>query len=829
AEVELDKPSIHPRIAFLPPTAANLDLGVTLTQGSVYMAYTHRSAFDGLRESFLFTVPSAQYARAWVLCAVEDAPEKDVAITARLTRFVSKGSYSGRGRDCLADTTVELPRGDELPGKGISRVGTVTVKGKQRPLYLVEMTLKSGDIQDLLFYERGKKLRGTYTRIGPYLDFELLGRLRSQDRPHPFGDGRYFPDSGAVSGVHVFGVTLEETPVEMEVRQTQSGNIFHDDERPALTVALRPRVDGDYRLSWVIRDVDAREVGSGSKHVELMAVDGEQIIPISLAQPKLGWYEIEIALNEGDRKLLSHNASFALLPPDTRQAGYDSPYGTWWFHHHYGTKDPRIVGPMILKAGFRHAANGVFCRTEAELAPWKFTAPSISWGRLMRAGPTDEQLVAYIREMIARYPHNKTLMIFHENMPGAPLGTRTAPELFGLPVKEYPGADERWRQARRVGRIVREKFPDLSIVIGNSGAASELLAEGMRRGFPKEYADYIGIETVGRTGLPEKLWEGGLPALWLLRETARTFEYDWPVTSCFETNYRQNRLLGEQRQAEWYVRDVMVSHAYRIPYISTALLHDVGNDYHGSFWGSTGLCRRYPLLYPKRSYVAMATATRVLDRVTLKREMPTGSNSVYALEFSRADGKTVYAVWTSRGTSKLALSFERGTKVEIVDLYGRARTTSTFLRRLHLTVGTAVQYLVTPGIIEGIRCGKRTYPEDQPPSEFCVVNAMDKIGDWRLSMDEDPLLEQVTYPHLPFRTAGNYLLREVRDREKGRCLEVELLPRKDLPTPLLSEYAVIRIKEPITLAGQPTTLGVWVKGNSGWGQVYWEIEDAAGV
>ena len=212
----------------------------------------------------------------------------------------------------------------------------------------------------------------------------------------------------------------------------------------------------------------------------------------------------------------------------------------------------------------------------------------------------------------------------------------------------------------------------------------------MRRTFPESYADLIGIETVGRTGLPEKLWEGGLPGVWLLRETARIFGYDWGVTSCFEANYRQERLLGPQRQAEWYVRDVMLSHAYRLPYISIALLHDTGNDYHASFWGATGLCRRYPLLYPKKAYVAMATATRVLDRVTL--------------------------------------------------------------------------------------------------------------------------------------------LREVRDRERGRCLELELKPRHEqLPTPLLSEYAVLRLKKPVTLPGEPTTLGLWVKGNSGWGQVYWESTDAAGV
>jgi hypothetical protein len=32
----------------------------------------------------------------------------------------------------------------------------------------------------------------------------------------------------------------------------------------------------------------------------------------------------------------------------------------------------------------------------------------------------------------------------------------------------------------------------------------------------------------------------------------------------------------------------------------------------------------------------------------------------------------------------------------------------------------------------------------------------------------------------------------------------------------------------LLLKGKPDTLGIWVKGNSGWGQVFFEIEDAKG-
>ncbi len=800
----------------LAPSGANLDLGVTARQQDRYGSYTYRSGYDGLRESYLFCVPAAQYVRAWVLCAVE--PGKDAGLTARLTRYVSGGPYTGRARDCLADTSLVLPA-------EARRVGSVKSGADDLPLYLVEVPLASGDIQDLLFAERPQ--RGT-PRIGPYLDFELLGRLKPQDRPHPFTDDRCYPDGRFASGVHVFGVTLERTPVEMEVGQPQPGLIFCGDEEPELRVALRPLRAGDYELRWRLRDVAGRDRGQGRKPLSLKVADGEQTIPVSLRQPEPGWYEAVCELWQGERKLLDHRAAYALLPADTRQAGYESPYGTWWFDHHYGCADPRIAGPLLLKAGFRKAAYAVIRHTEAELAPWKVTASAVGWHSF---GPqaTEAQIETAIRTTVEKYPHCDNILVFHESMPGAPLGTRSATELFGLPVKEYPGADERWATATRVARLVRAKFPQLKIFLGNSGAASELIAEGLRRKFPRELADYVGIETVGRTGHPEKLWEGGLPGVWLLREIGRHHGVPWPVTSCYETNYRQERLLGNQRHAEWYVRDLLLSHAYRFPHIAIGLLYDAGNSYHASFWGSTGLCRRYPLLYPKPAYVAVATATRVLDRVTLQREVPTGSNCVYALEFARADGRMVYPTWTARGTAELRLAFAETSQVEVVELYGPSRMLPTPGGRLTLTAGTAVRYVIAPAALTAAAVGRRTYPEDQPPAGFRLAEAMADPARWRLASGQDPLLEQTSRPHLPFRTAGEFALRGVRDEERGDCLELELLPRRKPTAPLLSEYAVLRLAQPVTLPGQPTTLGVWVKGNSGWGQVYFEVEDAAGV
>ncbi|MCK5879826.1 MAG: hypothetical protein KAH24_08595, partial [Holophagae bacterium] len=581
AKLELDKDKLPASLPLVVTPEKSLEINKTKNANKRYgrlirsIFYTQRNAFYGADDSALFTVPSAQYVKAWALCATE--PGKDTALTARLTRFVSGGNLGGRARECLADTTIELPTGSEKPGQGITQVGEVLLEGKKVPLWLVEIPLKSGDITDVLFYERGEKIKyfhsgGCYgtevifengakqrgiLNFGPYLDFELTSRLIPF--AHPFGDTRYLPDPNKKNGVRVFAVTLEKTPVEMEIKQTQPGNIFHNDEKPELTVLLRPLLDGNYQLRWQISDIDDQQVGSGHKNLTLQVKNSKVSVPVSLRQPRTGWYAIKIQLFKENRQLLEHNATFAQLGKDTRKAGYESPFATWWFGpSHYGTPDANIAGPMILKAGFRRAVIGASNRlSEKQLAPWKFTLASLGWPISQLKHGKDEDIVKGLNKKLKAYPHVNNAMIFHEN---AKNPYEQAPELIGLkPEKEDdPQADEKFKWAMRYAKILRDKFPDIKIFIGNSLACTELVAEMLRRGFPEKYADYVGNESVVRTWLPEKLGTNNVQSNWLLREIPRKFGYTkWGVTSCLEHDYRQVRLIGAQLQAEWYVRDAL--------------------------------------------------------------------------------------------------------------------------------------------------------------------------------------------------------------------------------------------------------------------------------
>lgn len=808
----------------------NADIGQAkeLTHGGMETdPYLARTAFDGLPESFLFSVPLAQYIRAWVLCAAEEDPAKDPLLTARLTRFLS----DGRG-DAIADTTVRLP-GSEAVSAGFKQVGKVAYgEGGARhtvPLWLAEIPLKSGSIQDLVFFPRNESYNDGLLGDRRYLDFELLGKL---DRAYPQNDRSHKPDRTSTNGVHVFGVTLERTPVEMEVRPTQVGNIFQGNEAPVVKVALRPHQAGRFTLTWAVHDVEGRSSGAGRKSLRLEADAPEQEVPIALKMRDKGWYGLDIALEDADgRRLVEHPASFALLPVDTRRAGLESPYGTWWFGTaHRGTDDPQIGGPLMLKAGLRHSPLGWHKCSETDMVPWKVTAFDVPW--LWRS--TDDPAADAVRyaqgvsNHLARFPSTETALIFHESFGGNTIPAELYDARPGVPTEEQEKRIKRMLDsAYGATRVLREKFPQLKTVFGNCNPGASLVAEFFRRGYPVANIDYLGIEAAGQTFIPERINEWGTQAAWSIRETARRFGHELPVTSAYEWLYRDERVMGRQRFAEWLARDALIANAYRFPHVSMALLYDAGNCYYNSLWGGAGLCQRYPRLYPKAAYVAYATLTRVLDGAQLVRRVPTGSLSVYVLEFKRGNEQHVYALWTPRGVCNTTLAFDGRVRAQMTDLYGRNRTIVRSKGGLALDVGTAPQYLVTDRPVTAVVAGVRRFPDGQPPAERFVAHAMDRLDGWELVLGVDERLEDPAAGNLPLRTAGKYRMGLATDAEKGACIELELLHEGKQPD-IMNEYTLLKLKEPVAVPGRPSTLGLWVKGNSGWGRVMWSFEDAEG-
>lgn len=317
-----------------------------------------------------------------------------------------------------------------------------------------------------------------------------------------------------------------------------------------------------------------------------------------------------------------------------------------------------------------------------------------------------------------------------------------------------------------------------------------------------------------------------MTVLWLAREVARKFGHDLPVTGCFELTARTDRNLGPRRQAEWIVRDMLLCHAYHFQHINPAIRHDTGNAYFNTLWGAGGLCRRNPLLYPKPAYVAVATLTRVLDQVKPLRPVKTGSMTICAYEFECADGQLVYALWTACGQASLRLRHPANLTVTQVGCYGdeRRAATQSSGHSVDVRCDTAPVYLVGSRKAEKIEMVDRAFAP--PAATFRIADLMDEAQAWHLQ--DDASLSNPKSRELPLRRPGTFELTRVVDEKKDSCLQLELVRKGQVPD-IIGEYAVMRLRTPVPVPGAPAEVGLWVKGDSGWGKITFEIEDAGGV
>jgi len=138
-------------------------------------------------------------------------------------------------------------------------------------------------------------------------------------------------------------------------------------------------------------------------------------------------------------------------------------------------------------------------------------------------------------------------------------------------------------------------------------------------------------------------------------------------------------------------------------------------------------------------------------------------------------------------------------------------------------VSASPSYLKTNAAIETMVGGPTTC--EPPPRKLEVVDSLTDLGHWEIVKEPDAQLDTV---HFDFpRHIGKIDAQVVADEQKRRALQLTLQPQPEVPWPV-SRYLVLKAKEAMPVPGKPTSVGVWVKGNSCWGRVFFELEDAKG-
>jgi hypothetical protein len=283
--------------------------------------------------------------------------------------------------------------------------------------------------------------------------------------------------------------------------------------------------------------------------------------------------------------------------------------------------------------------------------------------------------------------------------------------------------------------------------------------------------------------------------------------------------------LGHRQHANSIVRTAALSLAQGTDRFSFCwTLHDC-EDYWGTqHYGCIGVIGRRPEYNPKPAAPAFATMTRLLDGITYDGVVETGSHSAFCLRFKAPD-RLVYALWTIRGTRPIRLGAAEGTELRRVDENGNAFPLALEGGEAEVALSpTPVWVVARGGEIASARVGEPAYGA---APEGHVVSLEDFEGPaWSYSPDP---YHRFAENHWDVRRVPGPMDSElVRSEERGSTVWRLRLTEAPAEKPFISWYGVFTPPEPVEIPGKARALGIRARGNSGWGRIVYELEDAEG-
>lgn len=668
------------------------------------------------------------------------------------------------------------------------------------------------------------------------LDVEITKKLRLAVAKPDAARFQYMP-LGLPSGVHIYGMTFERAPLHFSMQGTQIGNVFNEPQTPSFWLRLE-QLDNS-RLKDVT--IKASAVDYYGDKIEFPSIT-KVLLPtfrgtLKLPVPRRGYYALNVTVESNGNVLLEKHTTFALLPKDTRKNRAQSPFGTWDFGGtHYTPNDADVVGPLYVKAGLRY---GMFNFSKEERGKYGIIRGNDPSLHLRTYTDKDGNLdlktgLAKLDEEIAKYKADgyvpQRWLIYHEDSISGNHVTRT-PDLFTgknyqLNADEQKKFDIMWKVAEAATLKIRAAFPHIKIYLGNG--SPQLMEEFLRHNYPANMFDVLGNEAAAFQRLPESQpldFVANNASLWMERKLLDDYGYkNKPLGQCYEITYPAsnpgNMTLSEQ--ANYVVRNVMHSLAWKIPAIRFEGIADPGNSYYYSNWGGTGLMFGKPNLSPKPLYVAVATMTQMLDGATFTRAIPTGTNTVYAFEFRKLNGEFVTCLWTPNVSRKVLLFANQS--LTVTDLMYSQKVLSKN-NGAHTLIATANPQFIESAKSLQLKVESATQG-NLPEEKYFPISALSNVNDWKLINGKNNELE--AYNFMQPRKAGDFEIKNVATvAGKNDVLKVKST-KPNTENWWIPQYTQLQLKQPVAIEGKPTHIGLLVNGNGGWGRVILELEDAAG-
>lgn len=785
-------------------------------------------AFDIDPASLTFRVPYRNYQTAWLVAWLEEAPGAVPRGTFRFYR--PAGGYPAQTD--FEITPEAIARGEVKPLK------QTTASGKA--LYLVRVPL---DTQGLY---------GMRDLEGQFLDFELskpvvLGR----SYPDPIYYG--FHPAGPRSSVRVAGITLEQASFEMEIKPRQTAFVFEQPQKPVLDVAVKntgPSVL-DAKVTLVTRSYDSSEKTSLSKTVRIPA--GQTLTPeLTPDLKKLGWHELSFSVEAAG---VSRRATLStvLLPPNTRSYGEhdnETRFGTWNLLGHYTPIRPAAADPngeneqmlaMLRKLGLRRISisNGWVTEELAKKYDFLPVGPHTVINVVYRWKKDDleaqDKMVAVelaAMKDLARQEKRPTYFYGGEWHVGKLAQYAAWPYYTGdgdrdLNEEERRMVDQQVPIFTKIGRALHKDFPQSRLFL-QWGAPLGTLAH-IRGGIPKDVVDGYGMDAPMFELLPElSNMTGSINNLWYFRQEIKRLGWpNLPMRWCEGPFFPTNPgALSEEDQMNSQVRYLLLGMCYGVDAFESGIVpFDAGNYYGAEHYGA-GVFHRIPLVCPKPAVAAIATMTSMLCGAERAGNVETGSLTDYCVAFKKAaDNRHVFALWRVQGEVPATLSVKGGGAPVLTDSMGNTTTLKVVDGKIRFTITPTPKWLTGVDAVESIQLGEAVFPEKPAPHAMPLVEF--SVAKWEYDGGPDP--DYATHHFSVRRITDPALRAEFGQGEEGHPDALAIvLPAGPADKPMATRYGALKLKKAVPIAGKPAALGVWIKGNSSWGRVVYQLKDAKG-
>lgn len=766
-------------------------------------------------------VPNARYEALYLLAAADGAANTVPVVTAMFYR-------PGAGFAENFEATVPLASADSADAKPFV---VSLANGKKANLWLVKIPLDPG-------------------RLTAFADMDIV-EIELTKKVHQF---RSYPDpilygwhqGGPPSGVHVYGVTLQESPLKFDLQPERFGHVWTAPEIPTYLVKLDSSLaETKGTVSVVTKSHDGTEILKAMMPIDLKKGASKQEklqFPVKLN----GYHEIEATLESGGRKWVEKR-SFVRLAPDTRAErwteGKGALFGYWSYHGGHHTPKAEHHIELMTKAGARTSIglpvkdHPLIKKHWARVPCGAWEVSPQPWAREEKYDP--KKYEEYGKKVVETYrkareavpPEYRPDHVYFFPEPhvsqrltegnyatywNAPEPAMTPEEKANLRMFSVT--------AKCAAEAVRKEWPDLKILIpwGDPLFAVPIL----RAGFPKNLVDGSGLDNPGFERLPEmQLHQICVHRLYELRKEYAKAGIARPQFQYSEGIFVPTEVgaVSWREQMDLYNRWVLLSMAYGVDrFYSGWFGFDCGNYYGAEHYGGCGIQRRIPYCDPKPAYAAYATMTQALDQANFDGWVKTGSHTNFCLRFKGPKGN-VYALWNLRGKRPVTLTLPGEADVSVTDVMNNTRTIKTKEKQVTVVTDASVTYVTGVEVVSA-EVGQPDHSDAAPAKDAKVVADLGD-GSWSYSSKQDKVYENGTFAVQRF--PGKFKADIDDDATHGKVLR-STLAKQDTVHELMPWYNILTPKKPVTLDGAPSHLGLWVRGNSDWGRVVYVLKDAKG-